>query len=1130
MIRLDAVLALARAESRLTLRLVRFWVFQVMAFIVGLAGFFYYVWIHRTWSTWSATVALINPRYLVGFIGIYYLVLFLIGLIFLGYDVRARDTRERMVEVLDALPVSNLELVLGRFFGLLLPAWIPVVVIAIVLSLLGKALGSPIEPWSMITFTVTMALPAYVFVLGLVFLGTLLLRHRLLAALVLLGVVVGLIVLNFGFVKIMMLPLVDLTGGFSVQPPSDLLPAVIDYRGFMQRSGLLLIGLGLLWLSAAVHPRRDDSRRAVRAAIGAGMVLGGAGLCASLVLSTRGLLAQKAVWKAAHTAKRDAPTPDLLALSGDVTIDPGRTLGLKLDLKVRAKNGQPLDTALFSLNPGLVVSGVSAAGQRLEFQAHEGLLEVRLPARLEPGAETTLHLEAAGEPDPFFAYLDAVFEPLTASVRDGNVFLLGFEPSIYRSGYIALLPGIRWLPNTGAEIGRDDPLVRPTDFYTIDLNVELPAGWLVAGPGRRQPASGAAAGHERFRFAPPGPVPDVALIAGRFVSRSIEIEGLTVEALLHANHVHTLDTLAPAAGQVRDWLAEHLREAKAEGLAYPYDALTLVEVPDRLRGYGGGWRMDSTLQQPALVLTREAGFPTARFDLAFRDPKKFEDKEGGMPRAMRETLERFFETDFSGGNPFLAASRSFFGYQTSGEGAAGMPLDYVWQDLANRLVSEKQGYFSVHHYGQDLNSTIGRIIGAIFQNDGENLADVMIRAVTSRPQIWDTVLGVSLAQLDPWKEPKRTVDVLTLKGGAMARSVLDGLGREKSAQLLATLRREHGGGNYTRADVISAGNSVGEDLGAWMDTWIDQTALPGFALGEVRLDRISDSGGAPHYQLLLTLRNDEPVPGLVRIDYRAGDKEKGEEKGSSAPVRVPGHSAVEIGLVTSKPPSSVVVVPYLSLNRESFNVPLPTVDEEKLVETVAWTGSREAAWVPYREEAIVVDDLDSGFSVEEKGGRGAAQRAGASSSVETDDGLPVADFGRAPYRWSRRANASAFGKYRHTFALVRSGRGDRRAIFRATLPRSGNWEVEYHVPPPPRDEAMGSVFQRRGTWNVKVIDSSGTHDATVAGAHGGWTSVGRFELAGGEVRLEVSDKTDGKVVLADAVRFRPTAGAALASR
>ena len=44
---------------------------------------------------------------------------------------------------------------------------------------------------------------------------------------------------------------------------------------------------------------------------------------------------------------------------------------------------------------------------------------------------------------------------------------------------------------------------------------------------------------------------------------------------------------------------------------------------------------------------------------------------------MRRTLETFFENDLNGGNPFVAAAKSFFSYQTAEVGKGNVPLDYV---------------------------------------------------------------------------------------------------------------------------------------------------------------------------------------------------------------------------------------------------------------------------------------------------------------------------------------------------------------------------------------------------------------------------------------------------------------------
>ena len=56
--------------------------------------------------------------------------------------------------------------------------------------------------------------------------------------------------------------------------------------------------------------------------------------------------------------------------------------------------------------------------------------------------------------------------------------------------------------------------------------------------------------------------------------------------------------------------------------------------------------MDTALAPPGMLLMREMGFPTARFDSAFRKPEDFKDREGGIAQAKWERLRSFFMNDF----------------------------------------------------------------------------------------------------------------------------------------------------------------------------------------------------------------------------------------------------------------------------------------------------------------------------------------------------------------------------------------------------------------------------------------------------------------------------------------------------
>src|SRR5690606_4322106 len=141
-------------EGRHTRRLVRYWVFLSIAYLFGVGAYFYYGTLHALFSSFSASVGMIGPRYLMFAIGLYYLTGFVLGIVFLGFDVRARDIREGIVEVLDSRPITNFELVAGRFVALFLAAWVPIVILVLLiqglgalLPLLGSPVGRTVEPF-----------------------------------------------------------------------------------------------------------------------------------------------------------------------------------------------------------------------------------------------------------------------------------------------------------------------------------------------------------------------------------------------------------------------------------------------------------------------------------------------------------------------------------------------------------------------------------------------------------------------------------------------------------------------------------------------------------------------------------------------------------------------------------------------------------------------------------------------------------------------------------------------------------------------------------------------------------------------------------------------------------------------
>lgn len=155
-IRFAGVPAVEAAEFRQARRLGRTWLVALLA--VGGGGWSVY----RIWS-----VAAAAPRFALPGTGMLTLRVLLFGVVLLGFDIRARDGRERIAAALDTRPVSNNALPDGRRLGIAFAAWLPLAVWALLLQGTGMIVkgmnlsdGVPPEPVSLATFVFLEAPPA----------------------------------------------------------------------------------------------------------------------------------------------------------------------------------------------------------------------------------------------------------------------------------------------------------------------------------------------------------------------------------------------------------------------------------------------------------------------------------------------------------------------------------------------------------------------------------------------------------------------------------------------------------------------------------------------------------------------------------------------------------------------------------------------------------------------------------------------------------------------------------------------------------------------------------------------------------------------------------------------------------
>lgn len=1175
--RVDQVRAFGAAEFRTLWRSPRLWVSTVAVVATGLSAYYVLARMHAP-LLFASGPGFVSPRFLIHMFGIAPFFVASFGVVLLAFDAGHRDRRSRIAEVLDARPLPNLVRLAGRFVALLTAG-----VLALLLTLgaiqalgmLARALhwpvGDPIEPVSLVAFIVVDALPALAAWCALVLLLTVALRRRALILLVAVGLLAGQHWLLHSL-PTHLLPVMSPLPSFGTTA-SDLLPTFADRSVLAQRGLLLLLAGGVLMAATAVHPHPDGRRSWRAAAALAATALSLAGAAGLLVLGARATdtMTRRDHWLAAHHGVAAGPHADLQRIEGLVRIDPGRALTLDLDLTLSTPSpGPPSAEPFFSFNPGMEIRELLVDGAPAEYRHESGLLSVNLHERPDPGSAFVLSLQAEGIPDPGFAFLDEAVDALAESWASSQLPFLGTVASVFDDDYVALMPASRWFPIPGPNLAAE-PGQQPEDHFAIDLEVDIPAGWRVAAPGRGRPTGNP----NRVRFRPLGPLAQLTVVAAAFEQYATVVDGIEFELLLHPAHTRNAELLAdvPGVGKaVVGYLTAFLGEASRHGIPYPYDGLSIVEVPARLRVYGGGWRLDSLRSGPGVLLMREHGFPTARLNRALLASQPAAADPQVLAADKLANVLQYFAQDRVGGSLLAGAADNLLPFLVEVRGDDADLARSLLSGLTSMLFGFRRPPFSAHAFTDTgLSRTAATANPAGLANRLAGFASGVVDSYAAasgwdleHPSLWQRATSSAWRDIVPGNDPHHALATRSLLANMIARSTWDALGRDGVGALLATLRGRYEGRTLTMHDLVAASRRSGAPEPP-IEAWANMRPAPGLVASPAFVRRLAaDDSGSAGYQVAVNVRNEEAAPGMARLVLGTdpGNGNAWLRRRSSDPFPVRGHSSVEYRMASVAPPLDAWLVTYFSRNRTDLRLELRDFgDEHPEPGGPPLVGSRPTSWRPADEPGIVVDDLDPGFAVESAGPvpRLAARLVPKNDAALLDQGLPayrqaLGEGGHMPAsgllrrEWSRQEFGAAWGRHRRTLARAVAGDGLDRAAFTTRLPTAGRWHLAYHVPDlsrRPRRTGLQS-WTITGDWNGGRL---GTHELAVtangeestvvfdaAAAAPGWNRVGTFTLDAGEVRLTVSNRSSGQTVIADAVRWRraerssPTPGDAAQSQ
>ncbi len=1008
---------------------------------------------------------------------------------FIVGDFRAGDERAGIYEVVAARPLSTAELVMGKYLGVL-GALITLSLVVLVLSLGVHAAkisitGAPFTIRPYLAYLLLLNLPGLVYMSALTFfLGAVLRRQAAVTVLTIAYVLVVLLFLGHRYGGIY-----DFGAFFAPVFYSDMLglgdiQRVVEIRFFYMMAALFFFGL-----SIDRYPRLPQSRPWRR--FGRCLTAGGfvAALGVFLYMESRDSADLKYRSAQLEVQERYAEQPAAAvthyALDLDLVTDKVPLRGRAV-LKVMNPHPVPLDTLVFSLNPGLKLRSVSTQqGGGVTVKWRREYSTVRVARPLQPDSLATLVFVYDGSIDRSGFDLRRHPDARRLQKRRAGPGRKGDLTAWIRRNSVFLPPRSRWYPSPGVDYGHQDG--KPLSFATADLNISLPAGLEVVTQGvpvNRKPMGG----RETHTWKVERPVPVLSLNAGVYRVYQAKIHDIQCAIYVHPAHARQVTFFEDAKDDALNTLGEILDSVEQEtSLAYPYQRLSVVEVPFQVQWYYDGWEEAGGLVQPGVMMLEEDVLMRLRLRQRLKWMQRRQRRNDDPARIKRDLLVRTML------NTFLAQESSQSGIYRS-------PVAQLWsfnkgfEGEHYSLLKRGMPVYMQKHLGTNLQQTFysrrGRFRGRFRRSRG------------ARGVSWDTVTARmrqrSFSELDPNDDAELYRAVVDAKGASMFGMMQAVVGDEAFRDVVSGFEEtnRHAGVDFASFERAAVGDSSRQvnkpNLNRLVRDWLHGTQVPGYTLTRAKAYKVDDGWGMMTYQVIVRIRNGESGRGFVQI--RAMGAEDEAVKG----VEIEGGQEVEVGLILWERPLRISVEPFFARNRRVLMAPLRI--PEQPMDGSATTYVREVTPDETGLTEIIVDNDDEGFEMPVR-----RVRRYLRPQLKGDN-------------WQERQMPFSFGRYESNFRWKKPGDGAQPAVWTARLPHSGDYDVYYYF--------LSHRFSRRlrmaSEFNLAVYHG-GEVDTLAVEAHklkAGWNVLGRYRFEGGELaRVELSDRANGRLY-ADAVRWR----------
>lgn len=1127
MINLSAIKTIAMYEAKL---LWRSWSFRIFS-IIGLVTFiFTTIGIGATFSrapyylsALSSSLPLANIKMLNLYQGII--------AVFMATEFFKRDRKHDSNQVIFTRSYSNADYLLGKFLGILFVfAILNIIVLAATIILHVSLSQSPLALMPYVIYPVVIGFPTLVFMIGASVLLITLIRNQAVVFVIMLAysLLVMIYIGRFWFTVF------DVYALYQPILYSDIYGFANLADVLLLRGAYLLAGFGFLFITVIFARRLSQSGAAsVVMVFLAVCCLIASGIGATLYVQKHfGYRSQRAAWRQLSETVADSKT--ISVISHDITLDWNKT-GLSAKSAIIAVNNDTntSDSLLFTLNPGLKVESVStSSGQPIPFSRNEFLLWLKPQNPVGPHDTITFTMSYSGHINDRFCFLD-IEDSRYEDILSAWLYRIPKYYAMVKPEFLHLTPESGWYPVAGLTNGSAFPRPVYRDFTRFTLAVNgIPASFDAFSQGRRETTP-----ENTVIFTPEQPLKGISITAGPYIRKSITVDSLEYALAYFPDH----DYFNEYFDQVSDTLPQLIRELRNEyevqiGFDYPFDRLTLVEAPAELYAYKRFWTTAMDIVQPELLFISELGVfgSGTDFNMMKRSSTRMQERSNQATSDVETQtwyFTNFAKMDVLGtlNNRWDPREDENIELRTS---IACSFTEFVTQINADDWSNINYALQSAIH--SRVEPTVEKAwwdVGGLTDKERANLA---LLDVPLQPLLADTALDVDIRQTALKSKSNYLFMLLDAK-------VQQGDFDEQLNDFIT----QHRFSSVSGQEFVSFIDSMGDiDFAQIASRWGQKTDMPGYVVDNVDAYKVLD-GDRTKTQLRLSIANPTSVDGLVTVNFRYQQQRgagrtpwfmRGQEKYQySKLVYMPAKSYRRMGLLLDQQPSEMTIETFISLNIpgdiqfDFRNDDLELDDRARPYEGDSLFAYKDES--PPDSGEYLVDNEDAGFSIINTFKESYLRQKFTDwfDLNEMEDPYVRLRWWSPPSVWMPTTSKDFYGKFVRSAYHKESTDGKGKVAWEVDLEETDNYDLYYHFE---GEEVLRHMFGRhrrggqsqhvdRGELHFIVYHEDGVEDVTLNlnTAEAGWNYLGTFRLKAGINRVELTDKNETDIVIADAVKW-----------